>query len=84
MCFHHRSAGAVKRERRKASFSVPSKAVEAPPSKTDWVVVDFGSRGFRCERCGALETVTASIVSRVDSFAMRGEAFRLEHEGCAP
>lgn len=81
MCRSFRSTSTVRRERRKASISVPSRTEEKAP-RTEWVVVDFDGHGFRCERCGATESVGKSILTRVDTFSMRGEAFRLEHENC--
>lgn len=76
--------GSSRQERRKTVVSVkPHTAKRKQVDAPEWVVVDFDYRGFRCERCGATERhSTPNGVSRMDSFALRGQAFAIDHSDC--
>lgn len=76
-------AGTTRKERRKASVSIGVAQKPRRAETPEWIVVDFDGRGFRCERCGASEKhSTPQGVSRLDSFALRGQAFALDHADC--
>jgi hypothetical protein len=75
--------GTTQRERRKTVVSTKPPAKPKPMDTPEWVVVDFDSRGFRCERCGTVEKhSTPHGVSRLESFALRGQAFAIDHSDC--
>lgn len=91
MCHHNHHSSSTgdrttRKERRRAVAIVnPSKppAKDADAETSEWVVVDFDGRGFRCERCGTTEKhSTPRGVSRLDSFSLRGRAFAIDHAGC--
>jgi hypothetical protein len=85
MCRSFGSVGAVTRKRRKTVVSAWPESPRKPEQSNapEWVVIDFENRGFRCERCGSSERhSTPSGVSRLDSFALRGQAFALDHANC--
>lgn len=77
--------GTTRRERRKTIVNVKPHTVKRSglAGIPEWIVVDFDRRGFHCERCGASEQhSTPRGVSRLDSFALRGEAFAIDHQNC--
>lgn len=85
MCRHYIGRGTTRRERRKAVVNIghakPAKNTRA--DAPEWIIVDFEGRGFRCERCGATERhSTPKGVSRLDAFALRGQAFAIDHADC--
>ena len=89
MCrnFGNVGSGSTRRERRRTVVSVtpPRSKPERTEPPPEWVVVDFERRGFKCERCGASERhSTPNGVSRLDSFALRGQAFGIDHAKCEP
>lgn len=85
MCRSFGSGVTVRRERRKAVVSVKpeTRTKREKADAPEWVVVDFEMRGFRCERCRASERhSTPKGVSRLESFALRGQAFAIDHSDC--
>lgn len=87
MCRTGYGATTTRKERRWTVVSVggaaPKPAASDGSTPPDWIVVDFDGRGFRCERCGASEKHSLPAgVSRLASFALRGQAFAIDHAGC--
>lgn len=86
MCHRQGSygGGTTQKERRRSVLSVtatkPKRSLQEIP---DWIIVDFDERGFRCERCGATtKHSTPTGVSRLESFALLGESFAIDHADC--
>lgn len=76
--------GTTQSERRSTVVSVkPGKTKRTQADTPEWIIVDFDGRGFRCDRCGACEKhSTPNGVSRLASFALRGESFAIDHADC--
>lgn len=85
MCRHYGNTGSgtTRSERRRTVVSVGERAKKAPANAPEWIVVDFDSRGFRCERCGATQKhSTPRGISRLESFSLLGQAFSIDHSDC--
>ena len=73
----------TRKERRKTVVSTGVSTAKKQADTPEWVVVDFDERGFRCERCGAVEKHSMPRgMSRLASFALRGQAFGIDHADC--